>query len=143
MFLVLVHAVIIRIVLAAVVKTMDSAIRLINHYPLDNSLGFATVYPVVVISPVDSVSIVWTTGAWSIACERRRISGGRLSRNRQQGMELTKRPGYPSLWNGTIFSQRPHTYGELFSQAVSSLGWIELCDRRLRIAREVNAHMLN
>ena len=54
MFLVLVHAVIIRIVLAAVVKTMDSAIRLINHYPLDNSLGFATVYPVVVISPVDS-----------------------------------------------------------------------------------------
>ena len=24
---------------------MDSAIRWINHYPLDNSIGFASVYP--------------------------------------------------------------------------------------------------
>ena len=28
-----------------VVQTMDSAIRRINHYPLDNSIGFACVYP--------------------------------------------------------------------------------------------------
>ena len=31
--------------LASVVQTMDSAIRLINHYPLDSSIGFASVYP--------------------------------------------------------------------------------------------------
>ena len=31
-------------VLAPVVQTMDSAIRRINHYPLDNSIGFASVY---------------------------------------------------------------------------------------------------
>ena len=30
---------------APVVQTMDSAIRLINHYPLDNSIDFASVYP--------------------------------------------------------------------------------------------------
>ena len=30
---------------APVVQTMDSAIRRINHYPLDNSIGFASVYP--------------------------------------------------------------------------------------------------
>ena len=30
---------------ALVVQTMDSAIRKINHYPLDNSIGFASVYP--------------------------------------------------------------------------------------------------
>ena len=31
--------------LAPVVQTMDSAIHWINHYPLDNSVGFASVYP--------------------------------------------------------------------------------------------------
>ena len=31
--------------LAPVVQTLDSAIRRINHYPLDNSIGFASVYP--------------------------------------------------------------------------------------------------
>ena len=31
--------------LAPVVQTMDSAIRRINHYPLDKSIGFASVYP--------------------------------------------------------------------------------------------------
>ena len=30
---------------APVVQTMDSAIRRINHYPLDNSIDFASVYP--------------------------------------------------------------------------------------------------
>ena len=30
---------------APVVQTLDSAIHWINHYPLDNSIGFATVYP--------------------------------------------------------------------------------------------------
>ena len=30
---------------APVVQTMDSAIRRINHYSLDNSIGFASVYP--------------------------------------------------------------------------------------------------
>ena len=30
---------------APVVQTMDSAIRRINHYPVDNSIGFASVYP--------------------------------------------------------------------------------------------------
>ena len=30
---------------APVVQTMDSAIRQIYHYPLDNSIGFAVVYP--------------------------------------------------------------------------------------------------
>ena len=31
-------------VLAPVVQTMDSTIHRINHYPLDNSIGFASVY---------------------------------------------------------------------------------------------------
>ena len=31
--------------LAPVVQTLDSAIHWINHYPLDNSVGFASVYP--------------------------------------------------------------------------------------------------
>ena len=31
--------------LALVVQTLDSAIRWINHYPLGNSIGFASVYP--------------------------------------------------------------------------------------------------
>ena len=30
---------------APVVQTQDSAILWINHYPLDNSIGFASVYP--------------------------------------------------------------------------------------------------
>ena len=30
---------------APVVQTNDSAIRRINYYPLDNSIGFASVYP--------------------------------------------------------------------------------------------------
>ena len=30
--------------LAPVVQTLDSAIHWINHYPLDNSIGFASVY---------------------------------------------------------------------------------------------------
>ena len=30
---------------APLVQTLDSAIRRINHYPLDNSIGFANVYP--------------------------------------------------------------------------------------------------
>ena len=30
--------------LAPVVQTLDSAIQWINHYPLDNSIGFASVY---------------------------------------------------------------------------------------------------
>ena len=30
---------------APVVQTIDSAIRRINNYPLDNSIGFASVYP--------------------------------------------------------------------------------------------------
>ena len=30
---------------APVVQTLDSAIHWINHYPLDNSIGFACVYP--------------------------------------------------------------------------------------------------
>ena len=30
---------------APVVQTLDSAILWINHYPLDNSIGFASVYP--------------------------------------------------------------------------------------------------
>ena len=29
---------------APVVQMMDSAIHLINHYPLDNSIGFACAY---------------------------------------------------------------------------------------------------
>ena len=29
---------------APVVQTMDSAIRRINHYPLENSIGFASIY---------------------------------------------------------------------------------------------------
>ena len=29
---------------APVVRTLDSAILWINHYPLDNSIGFASVY---------------------------------------------------------------------------------------------------
>ena len=29
---------------AAVVQTLDSAIHWINHYPLDNSIGFASIY---------------------------------------------------------------------------------------------------
>ena len=42
-------------VLAPVVQTMDSAIRRINHYPLDSSIGFASVYPLdSVIYLVDS-----------------------------------------------------------------------------------------
>jgi len=32
------------IYLAPVVQTLDSAILRINHYPLDNSIGFASVY---------------------------------------------------------------------------------------------------
>ena len=32
-------------VLAPVVQTLDSAMHWINHYPLDNSIGFASVYP--------------------------------------------------------------------------------------------------
>ena len=39
--------------LAPVVQTLDSAIHWINHYPLDNSIGFASVY-LLVIYPVDS-----------------------------------------------------------------------------------------
>ena len=31
--------------LAPVVQTMDSAVHRINHYPADNSIGFASVYP--------------------------------------------------------------------------------------------------
>ena len=31
--------------LAPVVQTLGSAIHWINHYPLDNSIGFASVYP--------------------------------------------------------------------------------------------------
>ena len=31
--------------LAPVVQTLDSAIHWINHYPLDNSIGFTSVYP--------------------------------------------------------------------------------------------------
>ena len=31
--------------LAPVVQMLDSAIQWINHYPLDNSNGFASVYP--------------------------------------------------------------------------------------------------
>ena len=30
---------------APVVQTLDSATLWINHYPLDNSIGFASVYP--------------------------------------------------------------------------------------------------
>ena len=30
---------------APVVQTMDSAVHRINHYPADNSIGFARVYP--------------------------------------------------------------------------------------------------
>ena len=30
---------------APVVETLDSAIHWINHYPLDKSIGFASVYP--------------------------------------------------------------------------------------------------
>ena len=30
---------------APVVQTMDSAVHRINHYPADNSIGFASVYP--------------------------------------------------------------------------------------------------
>ena len=32
------------ILLAPVVQTLDSDIHRINHYPLDNSIGFASVY---------------------------------------------------------------------------------------------------
>ena len=31
--------------LAPVVQILDSAIHWINHYPLDNSIGFVVVYP--------------------------------------------------------------------------------------------------
>ena len=31
--------------LAPVVQTMDSAVHRITHYPADNSIGFASVYP--------------------------------------------------------------------------------------------------
>ena len=30
---------------ASLVQTVDGAIRCINYYPLDNSIGFASVYP--------------------------------------------------------------------------------------------------
>jgi len=33
-----------RAKLAPVVQTLDSAIHWINHYPLDNSIGFTSVY---------------------------------------------------------------------------------------------------
>ena len=36
--------------LAPVVQTLDSAIHWINHYPLDNSTGFASVYPLASLS---------------------------------------------------------------------------------------------
>ena len=40
---------------APVVQAMDSAIHRINHYPLDTSIDFASVYPLwIVIYPVDS-----------------------------------------------------------------------------------------
>ena len=32
------------VALAPVVQKVDSAIHWINHYPLDNSIGFASVY---------------------------------------------------------------------------------------------------
>ena len=32
--------------LAPVVQTVDNAIHRINHYPLDNAIGFAITYPV-------------------------------------------------------------------------------------------------
>ena len=36
----------IRIIhLAPVVQTMDSAIHRINHYPVDNAIGFRITYP--------------------------------------------------------------------------------------------------
>ena len=38
--------------LAPVVQTMDSGIRRINHYSLDNSIGFACVYPRVFIPSI-------------------------------------------------------------------------------------------
>ena len=31
--------------LVPVVRSVDSVIHCINHYPLDNSIGFASVYP--------------------------------------------------------------------------------------------------
>ena len=34
-----------RLVVAPVVRRVDSAIHWITHYPLDNSIGFASVYP--------------------------------------------------------------------------------------------------
>ena len=42
------------IVLAPVVQTMDSAIRRINHYPLDSAIDFAMTYPLDSIYPADS-----------------------------------------------------------------------------------------
>ena len=39
-----VHQINLVIYLAPVVQKMDSAIHWINHYPLDNSIGFASVY---------------------------------------------------------------------------------------------------
>ena len=38
------HSESIFVVHAPVVQTMDSVIHRINHYPLDNSIGFASVY---------------------------------------------------------------------------------------------------
>ena len=34
-----------KLQLAPVVQTLDRAIHCNNHYPLDNSIGFASVYP--------------------------------------------------------------------------------------------------
>ena len=39
---------------ATVVQTLDSAIHWINHYLLDNSIGFTSVIRWIVICPVDS-----------------------------------------------------------------------------------------
>ena len=39
---------------APVVQSIDSAARRISHYPLDDSIGFASVFSWIVIYPVDS-----------------------------------------------------------------------------------------
>ena len=51
--------------LAPDVQTLDSAIHRINHYPPDNSIGFAGIYPLDSDISGGQLSIVWTTRACS------------------------------------------------------------------------------
>ena len=58
-------------ILAPVVQTMDSAIRRINHYPLDSAIDFAMTYPLDSICPADNAihrlnNWPLDSGVWSL-----------------------------------------------------------------------------